>query len=121
MGDGVTRPGKSDEHARAQLLREALQRGTPALSAPAHRTAAISARAVSAIPSEDPQLQKAYFEQLLECAPEAVSILDAEYRIVRVNSEFSRIFGFQPEEVVGRRLASLILPPDRSAELRWIR
>ena len=121
MGDRITRSAKSEDHARAKLLREALQHGTPVLSVPANRTAAISAKTVSTIPSEDSELQNAFFEQLLECSPEAISILDAEFRIVRVNGEFTRIFGFLPEEVVGRRLASLILPPDRSAELRWIR
>ena len=120
MGDGITRSVKSDDHARAKLLREALQRGTPTLSVPARRTAAISATTVPAIPGEVPELQTACFEQLLESAPEAISILDAEHRVTRLNSEFTRIFGFQPEEAVGRSLASLILPPDRSAELRWI-
>jgi len=120
MGDGITRSVKSDDHARAKLLREALQRGTPTLSVPTRRTAAISATTVPAIPGEVPELQTACFEQLLESAPEAISILDAEHRVTRLNSEFTRIFGFQPEEAVGRSLASLILPPDRSAELRWI-
>jgi two-component system cell cycle sensor histidine kinase/response regulator CckA len=121
MGDGITRSAKSGDRARAQELREALQHGAPTLSVPSRRTPAISAKSVAAIPSEHPDLQKACFEQLVECAPEAISILDAEDRVVRVNAEFTRIFGFQAEEVVGRRLASLILPPDRSAELRWIR
>src|SRR5271170_5093554 len=112
MGDGITRPAKSDEQARARLLREALQRGAPTLSIPAHRTTAISGKTSSAIHAEDGELQKAYFEQMLECAPEAISILDAENRVLRVNREFTRIFGFQPEEVTGRGLASLILPPD---------
>ncbi|MGA8150250.1 MAG: PAS domain S-box protein [Terriglobales bacterium] len=115
MGDGITRSAKSDDHARAKHLREALQSGTPILSVPAHRTAV-----KSPIPSEHPELQKACFEQMIESAPEAVSIQDAEDRVVRLNAEFTRIFGFHLEEVTGRRLASLILPPDRSAELRWI-
>jgi len=121
MGEGITRSAKSDDHARAKLLREALQHGTPTFSVPANRTAAIPSRTVPAIPSENPALQQAHFHQLLECSPEAISILDAEDRVVSLNGEFTRIFGFSPEEVLGRSLASLILPPDRSAELRWIK
>ncbi len=69
---------------------------------------------------DSPELQRAYLEQLVECAPEAISILDPEYRITRLNGEFTRIFGFGPAEALGQRIDSLIVPPDRSAETRWI-
>jgi len=118
MGDGITRSVKADDQGRAKLLREALQHGTPALSVPSHRPT-IPAKAVSAIP-EAPELQQALFDQILRSAPGAVSILDAEDRVVRVNSEFTRIFGFQPEEIIGHRLSATIFPPDRSVELRWV-
>src|SRR5207247_10903474 len=62
----------------------------------------------------------AYLEQLVECAPEAISILDDQYRIVRINGEFTRMFGFSLEEAIGRRIDSLIVPPDRSSETHWI-
>src|SRR5207244_12078239 len=63
---------------------------------------------------DDPAIQRAYLEELVECAPEAISILDDQYRIVRINGEFTRMFGFSPEEAIGRRIDSLIVPPDRS-------
>jgi two-component system, cell cycle sensor histidine kinase and response regulator CckA len=119
MGDGITRSVKSDDQGRAKLLREALQHGTPALSIPPHRPSTLPLKNIPA--TESAELQGAWFEQILQSAPGAISILDAEDRVVRVNHEFARIFGFQPEEVVGHRLSSLILPPDRSAELRWVR
>ncbi len=117
MGDHITRPAEAAELARARFLREALHRHTPVLSSPDEGIA------TSVIPSfapDSPELQRAYLEQLVECAPEAISILDPEYRITRLNGEFTRIFGFGPEEALGERIDSLIVPPDRSAETRWI-
>ena len=120
MGDNITQPATSAELSRAQFLREALQRRTLAPSDP---TATITASTESIAPSfatDSPELQRAYLEQLVECAPEAISILDPEYRITRLNGEFTRIFGFSPAEALGERIDSLIVPPDRSAETRWI-
>jgi len=115
MGDNITQPATSAELSRAQFLREALQRRTLALSDPA-ATEAIT----PSFATDSPELQRAYLEQLVECAPEAISILDPEYRITRLNGEFTRIFGFSPAEALGERIDSLIVPPDRSAETRWI-
>src|SRR5580704_6092458 len=115
MGDNITQPATSAELARAQFLREALQRRTLALSDPA-ATELIT----PSFATDSPELQRAYLEQLVECAPEAISILDPEYRITRLNGEFTRIFGFGPAEALGQRIDSLIVPPDRSAETCWI-
>src|SRR5580700_4937875 len=125
MGDNITQPATLAELARAKFLREALQRRT---LAPTGQTESLTATSVTAtteaiIPSfalDSPELQRAYLEQLVECAPEAISILDPEYRITRLNGEFTRIFGFNPAEALGERIDSLIVPPDRSAETRWI-
>jgi two-component system cell cycle sensor histidine kinase/response regulator CckA len=65
-------------------------------------------------------LEKAYFEQLIENAPEAISIIDEERRILRINGEFTRVFGFSAEEAAGKPLDQLIVPPDRYAETAWI-
>jgi two-component system, cell cycle sensor histidine kinase and response regulator CckA len=117
MGDHITRPAQSAELLRAKFLREALQRHTQVLSSPDETTATASTPSFA---PDSPELQRAYLEQLVECAPEAISILDPEYRITRLNGEFTRIFGFGPEEAMGQRIDSLIVPPDRSAETRWI-
>jgi two-component system cell cycle sensor histidine kinase/response regulator CckA len=114
MGDNITQPAQSAELLRAKFLREALQRRSPALSGPAVESITPS------FGTDSPELQRAYLEQLVECAPEAISILDPEYRITRLNGEFTRIFGFGPAEALGQRIDSLIVPPDRSAETRWI-
>src|SRR5258705_2722097 len=49
-------------------------------------------------------------EDLFEQAPEAAVVLRTDGRIVRVNNEFTRMFGYEAEEVLHRRLDHLILP-----------
>jgi len=65
-------------------------------------------------------VEKAYFEQIIETAPEAICVVDEEVRILRINGEFTRLFGFTADEAVGKRLDQLIVPPDRYAETAWI-
>src|SRR5580704_18579626 len=120
MGDNITQPATSAELSRAKFLREALQRRRLALSDPTATATASTEPITPSFATDSPELQRAYLEQLVECAPEAISILDPEYRITRLNGEFTRIFGFSPEEALGERIDSLIVPPDRSAETRWI-
>jgi len=120
MGDKITQPAKSAELSRAKFLKEALQRHVRALSHPAENFEAVAESVPASFAPDSPELQRAYLEQLVECAPEAISILDPEYRITRLNNEFTRTFGFGPEEALGQRIDSLIVPPDRNAETRWI-
>lgn len=61
-------------------------------------------------------LQSAYFERLFEQSPEAIVLLDNQDRAVRVNSEFTRLFGFERAEVIGHRINDLIVPDDRQEE-----
>jgi len=63
---------------------------------------------------EQLQIQKAYLEHLFESAPEAIVVLDTEDRVMRANSEFTRMFGYSREEALGRPINDLIVP----AELR---
>jgi two-component system cell cycle sensor histidine kinase/response regulator CckA len=120
MGDHITQPATSAELARAKFLREALQRRTQVLSSPDETITTTPESLTPSFASDSPELQRAYLEQLVECAPEAITILDPEYQITRINGEFTRVFGFGAEETLGRRLDSLIVPPDRSAETCWI-
>src|SRR5215469_7022611 len=96
MGEKFTRPANAAEVSRAKSLKEALLRGTPILSHTGEESASREEAVTSAF--NDPEIQRAYLEQLVECAPEASSILDIENRIVRINREFTRMFGFLPEE-----------------------
>lgn len=58
------------------------------------------------------QEQRALLDELFEQAPQAVALMTANNRVVRVNREFTRLFGYAPEETLGRRLSDLIVPAD---------
>src|SRR6202140_32134 len=64
--------------------------------------------------------EKTYYDQIIENAPEAISIVDTERKILRINGEFTRLFGFTAAEAVGKRLDQIIVPPDRYTEAAWI-
>jgi PAS domain S-box-containing protein len=120
MGEKITPPVTTGERARAQHLREALHTSTPTLAIPQPPDPKATSELHSNSANDSMALQSAYLEQLFECAPEAVCILDTNCRVKRINGEFTRIFGFRTEEVLGRSMDSLIIPPDRGAETRWI-
>jgi PAS domain S-box-containing protein len=54
--------------------------------------------------------QTAHFERLFELAPEAIVLRDAANRVLRVNKEFTKLFGFTPQEALGRNVRDLIAP-----------
>ena len=116
MGEKITRRTRSAEREHARFLRQALKSNTPVFSVGSDSPAPVAAQT----PTQTSDLQSAYLEQLIECVPEAISILDTDMRIVRLNAEFTRIFGFSAKEALGQKLEPLIVPPDRSAETRWI-
>jgi diguanylate cyclase (GGDEF)-like protein/PAS domain S-box-containing protein len=58
----------------------------------------------------------ALLEELFESAPEAIVLADNESRVLRINSEFTRLFGYTPEEVRGRLLDDLLAPESLKAE-----
>ena len=65
---------------------------------------------------EELRRQKAHFEKLFELAPEAIVLRDFENRILRVNREFTNLYGFTPEEAIGRSVSDLIVPEDAREE-----
>jgi two-component system cell cycle sensor histidine kinase/response regulator CckA len=119
MADKVIRPAKSADLSRAKSLQQALERGTTVLFDPQNPIPTATTPAPD-FGSDSLQVQKAYLEQLVEGAPEAISILDEQHHILRVNAEFTRMFGFLPEEALGRRIDTLIVPPDRNSETCWV-
>jgi PAS domain S-box-containing protein len=57
--------------------------------------------------------QKTYLDELFELAPDAVVLTTLRNpRILRINREFTRIFGYTPEEAVGNNLRNLVMPDD---------
>jgi two-component system, cell cycle sensor histidine kinase and response regulator CckA len=65
---------------------------------------------------EELRLRTAHLEQLLESAPEAIVVLGTDDQVLRVNREFTRMFGYSAEEAVGRTVADLIVPDSRKQE-----
>jgi two-component system, cell cycle sensor histidine kinase and response regulator CckA len=120
MGEKITPAAASAELLRVKALGEALDHGAlpipPLIADPAPIPSPTNGHATE-IPFT---VEKAYLEQIIETAPEAISIVDHELNILRINGEFTRLFGFSAAEVAGKRLDRLIVPPDRYAETAWI-
>jgi PAS domain S-box-containing protein len=67
--------------------------------------------------SSELEEQKAYLRELFERVPEAIVMVDRDSRILRVNPEFTRIFGYTAGEAIGERITELIAPDDRQEEV----
>ena len=61
-------------------------------------------------------LQKTYLERLFNIAPEAIVWHDNTDRIVNVNDEFTRMFGYSRDEAVGRPINDLLVPDGLKGE-----
>jgi PAS domain S-box-containing protein len=62
------------------------------------------------------KIQQAYLDRLFESAPEGIVLLDTEDRVLRINGEFTRMFGYTAEEAMHRPINELIVPEDRLHE-----
>src|SRR5262250_2420802 len=60
--------------------------------------------------------QQALFNGLFAKVPEAIVLLDTEDRILQVNPEFTKIFGYTQEEARGRPINELVIPEELLAE-----
>ena len=121
MGDGSTRSSQSKEIVRARRLKRALERGSPpAFMTPVDETTRAQASTLSWNNKEDAEVGHQYLEQLFQSSPDALCIVDLEYRIQCVNRAFQGMFGYASGELLGQPIDSLILPPDRAAEAHWI-
>jgi len=58
--------------------------------------------------AEEISLQKTYLEELFNSAPEAIILHDNNDFIVNVNNEFSNIFGYSKEEVIGKQINEIV-------------
>lgn len=66
------------------------------------------------------ELQRSYFNQLLENSPEAVCILDTEDRFLGVNKAFENLFGYGREELMHRPLNGVIVHEECFSEASGI-
>jgi PAS domain S-box-containing protein len=61
-------------------------------------------------------VQRAFLEELFESAPEGIMLVDESDRVLRVNGEFTRMFGYTQAEAAGRPANDLIAPECRLEE-----
>ena len=110
MGEKIAPAAASAELPRMETPREALGHGVPpapirAGSTPTPATSPANGHAAAIAPTEvPPTVEKAYSDQIIENAPEAISIIDLDLKILRINAEFTNLFGFTAAEAVGKRL-----------------
>jgi PAS domain S-box-containing protein len=60
--------------------------------------------------------QEALLDKLFATVPEAIVVLDTGDSILRVNPEFTRIFGHAEEEALGRAINELVVPEELWAD-----
>src|ERR1700751_2210464 len=66
--------------------------------------------------NEELHRRKEQIDALFELSPDAVILTDEDFHVLRVNQEFTRIFGYTAEEVAGQWLPGLIVPQEFAAE-----
>ncbi|MFC2133944.1 PAS domain S-box protein [Bacteroidota bacterium] len=54
------------------------------------------------------EIEKKYFEELFSTAPEAMVILDLKSNILRINREFTNLFGYDEDEAIGKPVDMLL-------------
>jgi PAS domain S-box-containing protein len=59
---------------------------------------------------EEALKQTSRWDELFEQAPEAIAVLSTDDRIFRVNKEFTRMFGYEPDELPKCPINNLIVP-----------
>jgi PAS domain S-box-containing protein len=65
------------------------------------------------------RVRNALLDTLFEEAPQANALMDLNSRrVVSVNREFTRIFGYTPQESLGRLLSELIVPDESQGEFQ---
>ena len=130
MGERVTQ-SKRAELARAGRLKQALDSGAapafvhPSIPPENDLSADTSTSAQPAPPPLGEDLESAgarleYLEQMFHSSPDAVCIADLSHKIRWANETFFRMFGYTASEVYGQLVESLVVPPDRLAETRWV-
>ena len=64
------------------------------------------------------QERNALLGALFEQAPQAIALLKADGRVISANRQFTRVFGYRPQETLGRSLMELIVPGELQNEFQ---
>ena len=59
---------------------------------------------------EQIKIQRAYFENLFEFAPDAIAVIDISDYVLQINNEFTNLFGYTKDEAQGKQINDLVLP-----------
>jgi PAS domain S-box-containing protein len=60
----------------------------------------------------------AQLDELFDQAPEAIALLGLQAEVLRINREFTRLFGYTADEAVGRTARTLVVPEELEEEGR---
>ncbi len=60
--------------------------------------------------------EKAYLDQLFEGSPEAIIMIDTEGKVIKVNSEFTHLYGYKSGEIISFSVDDLIANPNAKEE-----
>jgi len=66
------------------------------------------------------QVEKAHLEALIESAQEAIVMTDNNGRVLRINSEFTRLFGHTAAEAAGRHIDDLVAPHQKHRDAQEV-
>ena len=66
--------------------------------------------------NEDLHRRKEQLDGLFELSPDAVILTNEDFHVLRVNEEFTQLFGYTAEEVAGKWLPDLIVPEELRVE-----
>jgi two-component system, cell cycle sensor histidine kinase and response regulator CckA len=70
--------------------------------------------------SQNDHARAQFLEQMFQASPDGLTIADGNHRILWTNETFVRMFGYDLAEVAGQHLETLVVPPERQAESRWV-
>lgn len=57
------------------------------------------------------KIERAYFKELFDNSPEAIAIVDNSSKIININKEFTRLFGYSRDEAINKSIEDLISTP----------
>ncbi len=63
------------------------------------------------------RMETVQLNKIMDLLWDAICVVDTEGRYVFVSAAYERIFGYKPEEVIGRRMIELVHPDDREVTL----
>jgi two-component system sensor histidine kinase/response regulator len=66
------------------------------------------------------QIERAYVDQLFESAQEAIVLADKQGHVIRVNTEFMRLFGYTNDEIIGQHIDQLVAPSNAQDQALFI-